>query len=818
MNSIMRILFILFAFAILPRVHGQLNPPLVELNLTNGMVYYDTITSNLPPAPFFSPEGIGYVSNQSIGSGKYAIEISLQNSYTGLLTIQLQYFTGNFPPQPRWSVYKVNCVSSIVKAHNDYLTHDGINDVVIHPLSNDETTSDTLILNGIGQVQNGSAVVQGDSIIFTPGNEENAFIVYSVVDGEGNTSQGKISLNFEDEEVVFHDTLYFTLLNTKKQEIIFPFAGFNVLSPPTKGQLERTGLVAYEYRPDKNSIGTDVMEFEHDNGSSRRVEIILKTIPQYTSSVRDDEIYTAVNETITFNVFDNDLSSNFPINQYSPQLVYQGNGQFSYTPPNNFSGVKSFTYRVNYGTYTSTGKIKVFVDNCYPKQDIEYRFKSPKNVPLVVQYDVPIGNYTFSNAILPEFGSLVFYEPNDTITIGCNILTSKAMFVYSPDQNYYGEDEFQVSYCIDGQQCIIYKVYITVADETRDTLCHCIGKNCVWPGDFDNDGIVTVKDLLPLGRYLGHNGPERENIDYTYWHGQSSEDWGVDQKSGNDIKHVDANGDGHLTVSDQEAIENHFSGVHNVIPEPVLSIKDYPFYLIPNQTELDSGDLLILDIAIGNNQFPVLDLHGLAFGLQINPGIIDSSSFSGHFYQNGWFAYNTPSLQTIKHPSTGNVQAAFTRSGGSGVSGKGPIGQISFIIIDEIDGWKGSGISKNTSSRIYAGDIIMEDENGDRFQIPESYVDITVKKDRGPAQPMEDKLIIFPNPTSDWVYVHFNGRNTIYGYTLADALGRVVETQPSHNQQSLTLQTTNLSEGTYVLRVTTSAGVITKKIQIVRSH
>jgi hypothetical protein len=816
MNSIMRIIFILFAFAILPRVHGQFNPPLVELSLTNGMVYHDTISSNLQPTFFLTPQGVANVQNQPIGSGKHAIAISLQNYYVGLVTIKLQYFTGNFPYQPRWFEYKVNCVASIVKAENDYLTHDGINDIVIHPLSNDETTSDTIILNGIGQVQNGSVVVQGDSIIFTPTNEENAFIVYSIVDGEGNTSQGKISLNFAEEEEILQDTLYFTLLNTKKQEIIFPFPGFDIVTLPNKGEVQNSGSLAFEYSPDKNSTGTDVIEFEHQNGSARRVEIILKTIPQNTSSVRDDEVYTAVNQTISFNVFENDLSSNFPINQYSPQLVYLGNGQFSYTPPNNFSGVKSFTYRVNYGTYTSTGKIKVFVDNCYPKQDIEYRLRTPKNVPLAVQYDMPIGNYSFSNAVLPEFGTVEFYNETDTVSFGCNTLTSKAMYVYTPDQNYYGEDEFQVSYCIDGEQCIIYKMYITVEDEQGDTLCHCIGKNCVWQGDFDNDGIVTVKDLLPLGRYLGLTGPARENIDYNYWHGQSAEDWGVQQKTGSDIKHIDANGDGNLSESDQVAIDEHFSSVHNVIPEPVLSIKDYPFYLIPNQTELDSGDLLVLEIAIGNNNYPVLDLHGLAFGLQINPNLIDSSSFAGHFYQNGWFAYNTPSLQTIKHPQTGNIQAGFTRSGGKGVSGQGPIGQISFIIIDENDGFKGGGNNKSTTSRIYTNGIMMEDENGDRVSVPDSYVDITIRKGGEAPQPTEDKLMVYPNPASDFVYLHFNGRNTIYKYIVTDVTGRIITKVDNHHQQSAYIPTNNMINGMYIISVTTSQGVISKKVEVYR--
>jgi hypothetical protein len=822
MNKVIFILLIMFVGASTPRLHGQINPPEVDIRLTSGQMFYDTISSTYPPnISQIEPQQILQVLHTPIGSqNKHAIKISLLPGvdYKGKATVTFQYTTGTFPPQPRWSVYNIDIQSSVIQAKTDFHRHNGESEIVIIPLQNDETTADSLWISGIAQVQNGTVILAGDSIRFTPASEEDAYIIYSVRDDENTSAQGKIVIAYERENETGQDTLRFTLLNTRTQTIILPALGFNISSTPVKGNIIQLGEYAFEYIPSKNALGGDAAVFEHDNGSVIRVEFTLRASTQNTSSVRDDVVYTPRNQNVTFNVFDNDLSRNFPINQFSAGLTYLGNGNFSYTPPAGFIGIKNFTYRVNYGTYTSAGKIAVHVDNYYPKQDIEYRFTTPKNVPVAVQYDMPINGYSFESVVNPLFGTVTVHDQGEEVEAGCNTLLSKSMFIYTPDANYYGTDEFQIRYCIANDQCVIYKIYITVADETRDTLCHCVGKNCVWAGDFDNDGFVTVKDLLSLGRFLGLTGTTREEIAYNYWYGQNASDWGISQPNGQDIKYIDANGDGLLNETDQAAIENHYLQVHNVIPEPVLSIKDYPFQLIPNQTELDSGDLLVLTISIGNAAFPVLDLHGLAFGLQINPEIMDSSSFAGTFFKNSWFTYANPSLQMIQHPQTGNIQAAFTRSGGSGVSGRGPIGQISFIVIDEHDGFKGNGFSKNISSRIWAEGIIFEDENGERVQVPDTYTDITIKKDNGPAQPTEDKLIVFPNPTSDWVYIHFNGRNTIYGYTLIDALGRVVVNNPSYKEQSLTLQTSDLVEGTYVLKVTSSAGVITKKFQVVRQH
>lgn len=819
MNTIVRLVLLVLLLALTPGLQAQTNPSQVDITLTEGMMYQDTINTAYQPNAFPAPQSAFLVLRTFSGiQNKWVLTISLIDpDFTGQGFVTVQYYTNSFPPQPRWMVYNISVVPSLLKAQTDYATHDGENTITILPLENDITTGDTLFLGGIGQVQNGSASVSGDTIFFTPDDSEDAYIVYSLLDDRGSKAQGKVHLAFQTEEIVT-DTLYFTLLNTKTLPIVLPFDGFDITTPPTKGSLVEQGDFALEYTPYKNSTGLDVLEFQHENGSTLRVEISIKTLSQQTSSVRDDVVYTPRDETVIFNVFENDLSSNFPINQYSTGLTYLGNGSFSYTPPAQFTGTKVFSYRVNYGTYTATAKITIFVDNCYPKQDVEYRFDTPKNIPVAVQYDMPIDGYSFSSVVQPLYGTVTHYGPGEEFEFGCNLVSSKAMFVYTPDQNYYGQDEFQVEYCIEGDQCIIYKFYLDIHDNLQDTVCHCVGADCVWPGDFDNDGFVTVKDLLSLGRHLGLSGSSRNDIAYNYWFGQVAENWGLTQKNGADVKYADANGDGVIGQDDQAALEDNIYKIHNLIPEPVLSIKDYPFVLIPNQTELDSGDMLVLTVSIGNEAYPVLDLHGLAFGLQIDPSIIDSASLDVDFYPHSWLSYANPSLQIFKQPEAGNIQTAFTRTGGSGMSGKGPVGQISLIVVDEFEGFKGDvTFQDKINSRIYTNNILFEDENGERVQVPNSFVDITIRRNAEPAVPSEEKLIVYPNPAQDFVVLHFNGRNIIHGYSLFDMFGNYVGGVENHNQQSTRINTQNLTSGMYVCQVRTSLGVITKKIQVVRA-
>jgi len=818
MNAIKYLFITILVIASSPRMSAQSYPVDVHLTLIQGQVFIDTI-EGVESAVFLNQHPNISGTTVNLGSKKWRITITPQNNFLGNGSLDLQYVKGPAPFfKPYWSRFHVNVVSSIVNANDDYVIIDGENPVVIHPLQNDVTTANNISLSGIGQVSYGEAIIEGDSIIYTPNeNGINDHIIYSVTDDYGSKAQGKIHILYANEhQNIVHDSLYFTLLNSSTQTIVFPNAGYNPQTNPLKGILTQPNELVYNYKPNEGAVGNEILIFEKDGGSTKSVFIKILSSPVLGSSVKDDQVYTPKNTAVSFDVLANDLSRNFPIVWFSNGLVYEGNGVFSYTPPTGFVGVKNFSYRVNYGNLQATGKIAIHVGNFEPQTNLTYHFNTDKNTPIVLNYDVPIEGYSFENLIAPQFGTIQSFTEGDTLNIDCNSVTGKYFTVYTPDNNYYGEDEFQVNYCIDGAQCIVYKVNITIHNSSQDSLCNCIGKDCVWAGDMNGDGRVSVADLLPLGRFIGLTGDSREDIVYNYWAGQSSVDWGTRQNNGTDIKHIDANGDGILNEEDALSIDEYYEDVHNFVPKEILSIKEFPFQLIPNTTNLDSGDLLVLQISIGNTQFPVVDLHGLAFGLNINSNIIDSSSFAGEFYHNSWFNYANPSLQMLKQPFAGAVHAALTRTGGKGVSGNGIIGQVSYIVVDEIDGWKDSGYAPFFKSRISTENILIENEFGEHFALEDTYIDIQINKNIEAPIPTEEKLIVYPNPASDVVQLHFNGRNTIYGYTILDIFGNVVVSNNNYHEQHVKIDTQQLPSGMYIVKVTSALGVITKKVEVLK--
>lgn len=823
----MKYIYILFlticALLPSPRLTAQNNPGEVNISLLPGEIYYDTIYSvvGLTLTPSL---GVN-VNSIYIGNNKYAIEIYTDSVelVTGIVIVE--FVLEGF--KVKYTKYQINFVASKIKARPDFVAISDDTPVIINPLLNDESTTSGLTLNGVSQVQYGNATYENDVVTYTPNADlKSDYIVYSVSDSLGAKANSVIYILHEDDDAIANDTLHYTLLNTSGRYIILPFTGLALdeSNLAEKGIVTQLHDLVYYYEPNEGVTGTDSFLFSDEDGNSRLVIIKLINIPHNNSTVRDDKFYTPKNTPITFDVFANDLNSKFPISAYSSALVRDTLGIFTYTPPTNFSGEKNFTYTVNYGGNNKyTGKIKIIIGNFQPQNDIVYSFNTDKNTSLALEYDVPVSGYSFQLVDSPLFGTVEIFNDSTSIEENCNQLTTKAMILYTPDQNYYGADEISVEYCIANNPCLLYKLYINVVDSEQDSLCKCLGRDCVWAGDLNGDGRVSVTDLLSLGRFMGLTGSSRDDLPYSYRAGQHSDSWNVDQPNGIDTKHIDANGDGILTAADTMAISEYYADIHNLVPTEVLGIKDYPFMLLPNSTELDSGDLLILDVVIGTESKPVVDIFGLAFGLNFSPSLIDSASLSGYFYEDGWFATASPTLQMIKQPFEGVVHAGFTKVGSivedeadgikpTGSSGYGNIARISFIVEDEADGIRSE--DGFVTRRITTNNIEMEDAAGEKFILPDTYVDIRINNKKNTPVPSEDKLLAFPNPAKEYVNLHFNGRNTIKAYKMVDMFGNIVGQVANLDQQSVSINTKNYATGIYLLEVVTTQGVITKKINI----
>ncbi|MBK6497427.1 MAG: T9SS type A sorting domain-containing protein [Saprospiraceae bacterium] len=201
--------------------------------------------------------------------------------------------------------------------------------------------------------------------------------------------------------------------------------------------------------------------------------------------------------------------------------------------------------------------------------------------------------------------------------------------------------------------------------------------------------------------------------------------------------------------------------------------------------------------------------------------MIDSSSLSVQFDKFSWFADNSPTLQMYKQPKEGNIHTAFTRTASIvedevegfkpvGVAGNGIIGRILFIVEDEVEGFKTN--DNFITRRISTNGIEVQDADGERYIVPDTYVDVRINLNKKEIQPTEDKLIVYPNPARDNVLLHFNGRNEIKAYRIYDQMGMLINNTEDINAQSTQFNTNNYLPGIYMLQVVTTQGTISKKL------
>ena len=108
----------------------------------------------------------------------------------------------------------------------------------------------------------------------------------------------------------------------------------------------------------------------------------------------------------------------------------------------------------------------------------------------------------------------------------------------------------------------------------------------------------------------------------------------------------------------------------------------------------------------------------------------------------------------------------------------------------------------------------MEDADGERYQLPDTYIDVKVRKNSNAPNPTSDKLIVFPNPATENVLLHFNGRNEIKGYKVYNQMGELIIVNNEVNAQATSINVQNLPLGMYVVKVVTTQGTITKKILV----
>jgi hypothetical protein len=795
-------------------VYAQSNPNEINVNSLTDTPIQVTLNSIQQIAPHSFDNGYAtYAAGPA--NDQYTLTIHPNAGFTGEITAVVTYYSRTSLP-PLFMASMTTTINAtfgdaVVLSEDDYVTVDS-STVYINPLDNDSSSVGGLQLSSIVHVESGTAsIVDSVTIAYdVPANGSNLdYILYASADSLGGSGHGIIYVVTPETNPDSHTTETSTIGNTEAQIIRLPDYGMVPTSTPVLGSIdEKAGGLIYKYFPTQNATGVDSLMFDDGSGLTRQVII---TINDYITAplVVEDEVFTAVNTPVTFDAWANDnFTGNVVLDWHSAEIVRDSLGVFTFSPPLDFTGIVNYSYIVDNGFGLHEANVRIYVGDQAPR-DEAYAFTTPKDESLVLRYDVESSGYTLDVQTDPDHGFAMAFGSTSVVSVGCDNVSGKAFIVYTPDAGFIGVDSMTVRYCTVSGACVDYVVEVEVYDDTN-TDCKCL-QDCVWAGDTDLDGRVNVRDILPIAYALGEGGDARSDISYSKWEGQSSDDWDLVTSTGINYKHIDADGDGTIDVADASLITSQYSDVHTLVPTDLLDLKKYPLSLIPHNTNVDSGDLLVVDIVLGNSSFPVENLQGFALGFNINPGFADSSSLVIDFLNDSWFASNGPTLEMSVTPRDGRVEAAFGKANGFNANGFGVVGQLSFIVEDDAEGLRENIYTQTRQIKIATEDQIITDGAGRAFRLPAAQTSVTLHLDRDLQPLKQSDLIVYPNPVDTDLRLHLNGGRTFTSVQVYDMMGSLLLSEEVGDSNGHTVDVSYLQPSVYVVEVVTADGLVATK-------
>jgi len=281
-------------------------------------------------------------------------------------------------------------------------------------------------------------------------------------------------------------------------------------------------------------------------------------------------------------------------------------------------------------------------------------------------------------------------------------------------------------------------------------------------------------------------------------------------------KHADTDGNGLVSAADTTAILENYAAYNNLVHSGAIALKPYPFYISISQDTVYAGDYLYLDISLGDQDHPVLDLNGINYHLQFPPQLLDESSLRHHFLSDSWLGNANASLQMNLNTVPGRVETAFSRIGNKGATGFGIVAKSEFIVEGDIIGYKSS--IDVIPFKILLSEATGIDSEGKRITLPSAEKTIYLKmKKSNPEPPVTAQLHIYPNPSADFINIHINGQQVIGQvnvYNVTGILMDKLDLQFSTNNTKLDIR--DYINGVYIVEVTTPNGKTAQRFEVIK--
>jgi len=795
---------------------GQVNAPIIRTQVVQGTSINNIrlfSTENIRTIDAFAENMSGEGFNRDIdNSGYFNLRYQADPNFEGIDLAIFETQESLFGP-PSFVTVEIEVVRSIIDAHDDFGMMDSQGVYQLEVLSNDLSSSEDLEILGIEASFGGQFVIDAqNNISFTP---DSSFVglasaSYIVGDPLGTTASANAFIQVMGNELSSGAIDYLHVVSDPLL-IILEGNGYS-LSPDSElvfGEVTQLAPFAFEYTSELFIDGIESFTLIDDQGHTKEIEIsLIKTIDN-NSVLVPDEAYTVPGEFVVIDALANDFRNNGVIIDHSDELIYIS-GVFVYEADNDFEGVKELFYTVHDGFQSHTTSIDVFVGN-YKPVVTDYQFQTVSGTPLALEYNVPISEFSFKTLREPASGTLEIGVSE--IGNNCSNAIGTNMVIYTPNEGFLGEDDFLVEYCSEAGVCETLDVRVNVVESNED--CPCVGPDCVWAGDTNRDGVVNVADLLPIGLHYGTSGESRES-DGIEWGATSSDAWVQVQLDGSNVSHVDANGDGLISIEDTSAILANYGNQDNFIPDATVLDKAIPIRFEVVNADVSNGDQVQIDILVGSEDFPAIDLHGLALSLSLPPSLLSDSTTIEFTPDNEWIGSNSP-IVPLSFIDGNQADLAVTRTDNIGISGTGRIGSLNIVITVEVDELRPH--DPQVPLKFKAPKSIMVDGRGVPIQVEGAEIELMLQLDSDDQvtnQLIEEvEVIISPNPSTGPISIHANNNDQLREVAIYDMIGQLQYERTGLISNHLNVEQT-FNQGLYFAHIKTAKGTTVQQIEVIR--
>lgn len=317
---------------------------------------------------------ISYTPNTGFtGTDSFTYTINDGNGHNATATVNVTVASTNQAPNA------VNDTASTASATN----------VVVNVLNNDtDPDSDTLTIASVGVAQNGTAVIAGNSISYTPNASFSGTdtFTYTISDGNGHDATATVIITIAPPAVNHAPDAVEDAPSTNHTEAIT----INVLAndtdpdgdtltvtsitPPTFGTttLNADGSVLFDPQGTIGSISFSYTISDGRGGTDTTVVTIASSDPNDGNNsfptIVDDNVETSINKAILIDVFANDSDADGDtlildqVDSGSNGTTTKVGNKILYTPIAGFTGTDTFYYGVHDGHgHNGSGLVTVTV-------------------------------------------------------------------------------------------------------------------------------------------------------------------------------------------------------------------------------------------------------------------------------------------------------------------------------------------------------------------------------------------------------------------------------------------------------------------------